>query len=524
MAEQIKYTEKLDDLKDILKKAYKIKSIKNDNPKIAWTNIESSIIKILKEFFTKNPCSSENIFKNIFDLVLTQPTDVDDCDTILQLAKKQNIQQCFVFYEKIQNIYNEVKTERQLPISEILNDARLYLDLNKYKREEELYRSLKQSYREFIETLSADEPGVLDENHKSHRALLRLNKICKKYTEITTANENINYLSKLFNYLKAFSRVLYIEQNTSNIVSCGKNTSYFELLHHNRSELMGKILFEKNLDPSEFEKYFGRLKLDYLYHVIGNCFPTINLHTKEHVTKDELYPENNLYVPSKGIISYIQKRNWLLAFILNEMYSVEDVKVDVGELRVKTFLNCLKLSSVQSLKGLFNNNLITTVLQNDISTQKVSDFINNKILFNDTFLTSSHHSHASCDSLETGEEILEDALKSTNWKGLFDIVDSIPENQLKKNSDLVELRDMVLTNLVQDGFEIGFYKYVEFIVNDDLRVTTILKNFRKWPGDFCEYVIKSEITRFDGTAGRQMAELSEWLQEIEMCENVRKFC
>lgn len=118
--------------------------------------------------------------------------------------------------------------------------------------------------------------------------------------------EHVPYLSKFFNYLKAFCRILYIEQNNSDIVSKNRNASYFDLIGFNRSELVGKLVFERKMTPAEFEKYFGVLKLDYLYHIIGNCFPTINLHTQENVTKEELYPENRLYIPDKSIITYIK--------------------------------------------------------------------------------------------------------------------------------------------------------------------------------------------------------------------------
>ncbi|CAH0552131.1 unnamed protein product [Brassicogethes aeneus] len=513
IAEEIKFAEKLNQLKESLRKTHKIKSLKKENPAVLSGNFESSVEKVIDEFFV----NETDVFFCVLDLALTQPKD---CDIMLDIADKHNTSGDN-FYDKIRGLYDFVGINENITLSDILKSSRYDLNLNRYTTKQKFYDDLAESYKELYQSLTVDEAGVFNRSHKSHKALIKLNNICNNFVESQSkTKDNIKYLLKLYNYLKAFSGILYIEQNTTNLISNGKNTSFFQLLNYNRAELTGKLLFVRNLDPSEFEKYFGKLKLDFLYHVIGNCFPTINLHTHD-VSKEELYPENSLFVPSKSIITYIQRRNWLLAFILNEMYKLDDLKMDISELRVQTFLNCLNLQSMQNLKVIFNNNIITTVLQNDISTQKLSDYVNNKVLLQDNFLTASHHSHVSCDSLETGEEILEDALKSTNWKDLFDILDSVPEHQLKKKQELIDLKDMVLANLIQDGFEIGYYKYVEFISNADARINTVLSNFRKWPGEFCVYILKSEISRFDGARHRQMPELIDWLQEIELCEKLK---
>lgn len=550
---EIEYLEKVQLLRKELKKIFKIWELQKVNPNISLSKIEPNINETIITFFKNNPipynseteqfittsCEQHNFFShlkyenevffNMLDLAITQTKYFDHSASLIHLAfdnnnLDRNIYSNYrAFCTKLFEMWKEIGYDKNLTPLDILISPYHPLDIGRYKKEEQFYVNLGELYEEFNNNLNIDESGILNSNHPSHKSLLKLNFLCNEFVEWNQdGRDGVKYIAKLYNYLKSFSKILYIEQNSSDIISQGKNTSYFNLLYHNRSELMGKLLFERHLDPSEFEKYFGKLKLDYLYHVIGNCFPTINLHSQENITKEELYPENSLYTPSKSIITYIQKRNWLLAFILSEMYKLEDLKIDISEIRVRPFLNYMKLSKIQSLKVLFENNEIITALQNEISPQKVSHYVNTKILKND-YLTSSQYSQASNDSFEAAQEILEDAIKTTNWKELYDVIDGIPENQLRKAPVLMELKDMVLVNLVQDRFEINYFKYVQFIRDEDLRISTILYNIRQWPGEFCIDVIKSEITKFETVQNAKISELKEWLQHIELCEEASIF-
>ncbi|KAJ8962783.1 hypothetical protein NQ318_001182 [Aromia moschata] len=513
VSSEIKYAETLQNIREKLKRSFKIKALRKVNPNIAIPNADITTDK-------------NETFMNLLDLAITQPRQVEDCQIFFQLISENNTLACDItsnyekFYKKIVDLYENVGKEKCLTPGEVLLSSN-YLNLNRYTKEEEFYNKLAEIYKDFYNSLTVNECGIFDPDHPSHKILLKLNSLCNDYVDWRLGiPENIKYLSKLYNYLKAFSKILYIEQDSSNIISEGKHTSFFNLLYHNRSELTGKLLFERNLDPSEFEKYFGKLKLDYLYHFVGNCFPTINLHTQANVAKEELYPENSLYIPSKSIISYIQKRNWLLAFMLNKIYEIEGVNIDVSEVRIQTFLNYMRLPKIQHLKVLFGDNEIVSALQNDISQQKVSDYLNEQILKNDC-LVSSHYSQNSNDSLETGQEIAEDSLKSTNWKDLFDVIDNIPENQLRRNNILLELRDMILVNIVHDGFETECFKFVQLINDTDIRINTILYNLKNWPDHYCINVIKSEITKLDTIDSSKSAELKMWLRQIQLCQELK---
>ncbi|KAJ8925266.1 hypothetical protein NQ315_009094 [Exocentrus adspersus] len=548
---EIECIEKFQLLRKELKRYFKLCDVQKGDTKTSVPSTESVLITMVENFFKSytTPFNHEaeqfvtdkskekkfldhlkyenEAFMDTFDLAITQPKNVEHCSSLIRLAfDKRNLDKDTyssynTFCTKLHNLWKEIGYNKKLTLSDIIISPYHSLDLTVYKNEEDFYVNLAELYKEFNSNMNIDENGFLNSNHPSHKSFLKLDLMCNKFVELSRENEdNVKYLEKLYTYLKAFSKVFYIEQDSSEIVSKGKNVSYFNLLYHNRSGLMGKLLFERHLDPTEFEKYFGKLKLDYLYHVIGNCFPTINLHSQENVSKEELYPENNIYTPSKSIITYILKRNWLLAFILSEMHKIEDVKIDVGEVRVQSFLRYMKLPRVQNLKVLFDDNEITTALQNEISIQKVSHYIDAKILKSD-YLTSSQYSQNSNDSFEAAQEILEDVIKSTNWKELYDIVDSIPANQLRKASVLTHLKDMILMNLVQDRFEINYFKYVQFISDKDVRLSTILCNLKQWPGNFCIDVIKSEITKFESVQGTHITELKMWLHQIQLCEELK---
>ncbi|RZC39217.1 zinc finger FYVE domain-containing protein 26, partial [Asbolus verrucosus] len=531
IAREVSYAETLLKFKTFLRNNGKLKvslrkSVEDffqSNPPHCNKKHEELIGKLSSKFEYVSQFQAKNeTFFNLFDLALTETKSREDSETLLRLAQENcnlntNLSSNFVkFYNKIVDISHNVDNKS---ISEILTLPYYPLDPNIYKIKQDFYENLSQLYDNFNDQIKNNEPGILSKNHPNHKTLLKINEICNRYLrDIGTERETTEYLARVFNYLKAFSKILYIEQNTSDIIAKGKHSSFFDIFNFNRSELTGKLLFEKQLDPTEFEKYFGKLKLDFLYHVVGNCFPTINLHVQENVTIEELYHDNMLYIPSQSIIVYIQKRNWLLAFILNEMYKVEGVKIDISEVRLQTFFNYMKMPKIRHLKVLFDKNDIIAALQNCISAQKVRLYFQEQIVEQD--LVSIDSQNNSNDGLETGQEILEDA-KTTNWKSLYDIIESIPENQMKKKSDLIALKNNVLINLVQDGFEPEYYKYAHFIVGRDVRIETIFNNFKKWPGQFTMDIIKCEISRFDCVQDTKLETLRDWLQNIELNEKLK---
>ncbi|XP_057660811.1 zinc finger FYVE domain-containing protein 26 homolog [Diorhabda carinulata] len=544
---ELHFAESLINLRDNLKKTFKIKAIKKVDPKISVTNFDLAIDKIVEQFFERNEVTanrqmkqrldillekyyffkhytSENEkFMNMLDLAITLPDNFENSDIMLQLAAENysledNVTSNYVkFYNKLNTMFREIARGKNLSIGQLLISPHYPLDLNKHIKQEEFYKSLSQAINDVISDLSICEPGELNNRHPSHISILKLNNLLSENSESGT--DPIKYISKLYNYLKAFSRILYIEQNTSDIISKGKNTSYFNLIPFNRSLLMGKLLFERHLEPGEFEKYFGKLKLDYLYHVVGNCFPTINLHAQENVAKEELYPENNLYIPNKGVIAYIQRRNWLLAYILTKMYTVQDVNVDISEDRIRVFMNYLSLNKIRHLKLVYNNNVIVTALQNEISSQKISDIIKKRCVKFEK-LARAFVSRPSNDSQENGQELEEDTVY-IDWKQLFDLVQCIPEEHVKRNRVWLDIIDTILSNLITDDTVPEYYRYVLLINNRELRLTNIKDNMRNWPGDFCLDIIKSELTRFNVIEDGQVVELKMWSLHIDLCEKLK---
>ncbi|KAL3287110.1 hypothetical protein HHI36_001591 [Cryptolaemus montrouzieri] len=425
------------------------------------------------------------------------------------------------FCENLFSISEKVMPIKNFSICDIILSPDIPFSVEDFEGNQEFEEELSSLCDQFKAELLKKSEGNLNNNHPAHKTFSKIESLCKNYKkDKTDCTKSTNYLGKLYNYLKAFSKVLFIEENTSIIISKGMNTSLFELLDYNRSELMGQLLFEKNLDPTEFEAYFYKLKLDFLYHLIGNCFPTINLHTEEFVTEEELFPENNLYVPTANIIQYIMKRNWLLALILKEMYKVPNIKMDINESRIQAFSNYKDLPSTQNLRCIFDNNEIITSLQHEIPIQKVKIYMDQKMLVHNNMFSSQISTHSN-QSLETAEEIIEDSLKTTDWKELFDVLNSIPEVQMRKSKELRDLKDSVACSIISDHFEFECFKYVRHIEDKTKRLDAIWNNFMSWPADFCLDIINAELSNFE-TSENCTEQLENWRKTIELCKGLSK--
>lgn len=520
-----------------MKKAFKQKIVQESDQKSVSN--ELPIAQIVKDFFIKNPAicnfdhenfinntefhflqhfKEENtLFANILDLAITQPTNLVESEAMLHLAfefNKLTISDSSKYFEFPKKLCEIITTEEypRTSLRSMLAFGNYTLDINKYIRHNEIYIDLVKYYDEFQEKISLDETGILNSNHPNHTIALKISNVCNM--AFRDGDMNNKYLYKLLNYLKAFSKVLYIEKNNSDIISNGKSSSFFNILSQNRSELMGQLLFERNLDPDEFEKYFGKLKLDYLYHVIGNCFPTINLHTEEGLEAEELYPENNLYIPKKPVLTYIQKRNWLLAFILNEMYQVPGVDIGVTEVRVKTFSNYSKLSPIKNLTEVYNESTVITVIQNEVNFQKLKLHIYSKISKYENVIETQEISEM---AVEIGEDITECISRRKKLARLLDLIDSVSEIQCKTNRDFIDLKDKIISKLVE---ECEYFTYVQNITNKNTRMGLILKKLRNWPGILCIDLLKSEMTKFEQIDDEALGELKSWLTRVNFYEEV----
>lgn len=477
------------------------------------------------EFFQKrSPLYEENIekqiipfclqrgndrFMSMIDFAITQCNSFEESELILNEAFKvcnfEEETDYVVFCKKFKVIFDQVGKNR--PAHEVLISSNFSLNIEECKQQEEFFEQLDSLYNKFQENLNISRAGSLNSNHEAHVTYAKLQEISSNDTN------KKSYLARLFNYLKAFSKVLSIQQNNFGFVAQNKHCSYFEILKHNRALLVGKLLFENNLDPADFEDTFIKLKLDLLYHITGNCFPTINLHKQEFISSEELYPENFLNVPTNSIMVYIQKRNWLLAFILSEMYNISAVNVDLNRMRIRHFENYINSSRIQNLKVLFDGNETITALQNEIDSEKLINFIQKRMDSDDAAnMTSSYSSE---ESVENAEEMSEEHIKAIDWKYLFDIIDSIPEIQLRKSPNYINLRDLIIKSMVSELSEFKYHEYVQCITDRQLRVETILGSFDTWPIDFCIRILTKEISRL-AKGNFEQKILKTWIEKLEL--------
>lgn len=520
---EIKYALALDDLKQ------RLSTNDPDSP----TQKSSDVIFPIKEFFkVRQPpvedaeflgshellqhlTAASSKFMEIFDLAVTQSRDSQECMVLMEHAfeKVANFRGSSYadFCLKLKDLYKEICSSRELTIAEVLTSSSIKLDKNLYKRDEDFYRNLQKLYSNLKEQLETSEEGFLDHNHRIHKKFLDINELCNEYTSKT---HTTNYLLKLYEYLQSFSKILYVTNDNSSIVSKNKHVSYFEILKYNRALLMGNLLFTNRLNPADFEELFTELKLDFMYHIAGNCFPTINLHKQENVADEEMYVENQLFVPDEKMINYIQKRHWLLAFILNEMYNIEASIIDASEMRMQYFMNYIKLPRIQRLKVIFESEMVTA-LQNEFSPEKIVAYIN-RLVGNQEDWSKNY---AITNEVEPGEEVLEENSKATNWKELYEIMNSLPESAQKK-PEYEKLKDIILQNLVSEQYEENYFKYVKYISNRQLRMNTILHYFMCWPLQFCIDTIKDELSSFESLKPEEKEELETWLGRLEFYQMV----
>lgn len=463
-------------------------------------------------------------FMNLFDFAITQCSTYEDSKALLDEAFKHwTCEDDDVHYAKFCNKFKAlfycIGEKKNISARNVLLSSNFTLDKDQYQKDDDFFEQLATLYHKFEDDLTADANGAMNSIHESHSSFAKLRELCERSVEVPLVSESRSYLGRLFTYLKAFSKVLYIQQNNSGIVSKGRNCSFFEILQHNRALVVGKLLFENNLDPADFEEAFAKLKLDLLYHIAGNCFPTINLHKQEVVSSEELYPENRLYVPTSSIMTYVQKRHWLLAYILSEMYKVHALNVDVNRSRIRHFANHMGLPRIQHLKVLFEGSELITALQNEIDADKLTAYIQKRMESDAAELASSCSSE---ESVESAQEMSEEHLRAVDWKYLFDIVDSIPEYQMRRSEDYQNLRDLILKSMVSELYEFNYYEYVQHISNGRLRIETILGSFDTWPVDFCIKLLTSELSRLEGSSFERKV-LAGWIEKLELYKLVGCF-
>lgn len=553
LVNEVRYAEMLIHLKEDLRKLFRIDALKLENSSTCdYSNsIEKTVDNHFKalhntnreydEIVEQNPDLSSiqsyhskyNNLMDTFDLTITFASNF--------IESKQLIDLYFKYYERVPNelasyhkfllklnaTFTEyAKDKNNMSISQFLLKPNNVLDVDKQRKEDELYDNLGKQYASFKTEITYTETGVLNPKHASHKTFLKLQELSlalmKSNSNAGDDNKEIfKYLQRLYYYLKEFSKIFYIESNNVDLLSLGKNVSYFEILNINRHEFVGKLLFERNLLPSELEKFFAKMKLDLCYHVSANCFPLIPLNnTKNH--RQFSTDIKSLYRPTPNILSYIRKHNWLLGFIINEIFKVEDCNIDMNETRVKYINNYVKLPTIQYLKELYDNNEYVASLQYRIDIKTIENYFNEMIQKYDVEeeLRNVQFSELSTESCE---EVSEGFLKTINWTHMYDIIDNIPQLQYKENALLQDLHDVILCNLLSERYEPQYYKYVQFINNNELRLNMILRDMIHWPGEFCIDLIESELTRFEKISNKFNETFLEWKIKIQLYEQVNDY-
>lgn len=428
---------------------------------------------------------NNEVYMNLVDAALTLPTNHEQSIQLINEARKckksTNISSEYEkFCENLFKIFDEVE-EKTENISRILTNSSYSLKYDKFKAKNKFFCDMLNILKQFCTTETRKEAYI---------SLLEL-----------ISNQNYsseNYLRKIYNYLSLLAQLLSYDEDI------------FEILNKNRAAMIGDLFFVQNIPPRELESLFSKLELDIIYHIAWYCLPIIKLHVNQKEDSNFIESGNStfaeyfklmqtkysgneidvkMYTPDFSLLSYIRRRNWLLAYIINKIHEIEEAKPDTNSNRTKFFNNLLNLPRNQMLKKLYDENLIITSLQHKIDVGKFINFLHEQ--------------------------------ERKDWKILYQIIDNFPENISVSNKDLCTLRDYLICNLVSGlTVESEEYLYVQRITNCSLRIQCILDNLKNWQGKVCIDVLENELTHKDSFLERE-EELQEWLKSIKLYENVR---
>lgn len=495
-------------------------------------------MKSVEEFFrptssddTEDSCyqtttKEENerlIFENVVDLAITQPNNFFECYELLKIAEsfksKKNAANSnyLMFYSKLLPILEVINQhDSSVSIKSILCNSNIDIILGQYNKTKEFYLNLATLCDTLDEQLLINEKGKLNTKHVAHKTFQKIQALCTNYTYEVKDREQINYLLRFFKYLKVYSKIVYVEKNNSNLISKGKEASFFEILKMSRIVILKNLVCDKKIDVCDFEHMYSTLKLDLIYEVSSTFFPKIPLYFDEMDINKCFIKSKKMEKPDKNIILYIQKRNWLLAFILSEIFNMNELNININESRIQTFINLVQLERVQTLKTLFMNNNVVTALQHKINEEAIENYAQNILKENNMTLDKTD------GNVEMAEEIFEHSLDFKNLRQhIIDIIHNLPESQFKNSKKLSDLYDIILSNTSFESNTADYVKYIRFISDHSIRISCIV-DFCKWSPKICMDVMKSEFSRFSKISEDQLKPLKRKYNEIELYENVSK--
>ncbi|KAI4468931.1 zinc finger fyve domain-containing protein 26 [Holotrichia oblita] len=442
---------------------------------------------IFEKLESKSDISQKAI--NTLDILMTIPFDhsaLQELINIVDVELGDNRSFLPPFYHRMK----QMKSDNYYQSHTILLSCNS-VDVSKFDEEYSLYEKLSKVYDNFQLIAQRSESGVLSFNHILHKLLLELQEIC---TGFKFANKDqIQYMHRLLKYLKAFSRIFLLEQNNTDLISKGCDASLLEILKHQRVDLISKLIYERHVDGVDFDYIFGKMKLDLTYHIAACSFPKVNLNRSNANWKGV-----PLFKPRRDVVSYIQKRNWLLAFMINKIHGIQDEKIDSNEIRIRTLGNLIQLEDVQNLKSLFNDNEILTVLNRDFCT----------------YITDEQEVISKDDNFYP---ILLQLPDTNNWKQLYNLISSI--NEIRIDAKIQKLCDLILCNLIKCREEDAYYNYIRFITNRDIRLEIILAEMQYWPAEFCLDIIKFETSICE--EGNKVMDLQNWYKKIQLYVQMR---
>lgn len=206
--------------------------------------------------------------------------------------------------------------------------------------------------------------------------------------------EQLKLLQRQFDQMKVehcpnyFQNILYFLTNATRLLLfISKEVRMFnnrDMLNLNYPQLIGQIIFVSNVSPIEIECIVTNMHMNLLWILIWNTCPTIeyNLELDYTLIIKELENDCNsgnisdtickkLYqIENVQILDYIKKYDFLVAFLVQEIQSLDFDLNEPSEFSSQFLKNLCGLEAIDNLSLIYENNVTVAALNFEKSSIK----------------------------------------------------------------------------------------------------------------------------------------------------------
>lgn len=168
-----------------------------------------------------------------------------------------------------------------------------------------------------------------------------------------------------------------------------------------------------------------------------------------------------------NLLQYLEGHSWLLSYLLQRLHKVESPTILESSCdstrRTACLENLLNSPWVDKLKPLFDDNRTLTAISDGIPARELWRYFEHR-------------------------------REDYDWEDSLAILDALADNAMRRDSELLRLRDLILSHLLSDPMAgarstARMLRYVYQIEDIHILTRTILHNINKWPINVCEHAL-----------------------------------